>query len=150
MRRVARPSVDLFRRLYDGAGAGWDWTDMHRVAPRRLEAFVRDPLVEIHLVVRMPDTTAGFAQLDARRRHVDGTVGLSFFGLFPEWCGRGLGRWALGESLARAWRGRTRLVTVNTCTLDHPSALPLYREFGFEPVREVERIGFAGTAGWRR
>ena len=26
-------------------------------------------------------------------------------------------------------------LTVNTCTLDHKAALPLYQKLGFEPVR---------------
>lgn len=150
MRRVSRPTVEMFRQLYDGVGAQWDWTDMHRSSPRWLKAFAEDRLVHTHLVVEEPDTTAGFAQLDLRRRHRDGEVGLAYFGLLPDWCGRGLGRWALAEALARAWRGGTRVVTVNTCTLDHPSALPLYRQMGFEVVREVERIGYTGTVGWRR
>jgi hypothetical protein len=30
-------------------------------------------------------------------------------------------------------------VTVNTCTLDHPAALPLYQRIGFEPVAQQKR-----------
>jgi ribosomal protein S18 acetylase RimI-like enzyme len=30
-------------------------------------------------------------------------------------------------------------MTVNTCTLDHPRALGLYRKMGFRPVRTVDR-----------
>ncbi len=150
MRRMDRPTVEMFRDIHDGVGADWDWTDMHREPPRWVKSFVEDRLVQIHLIVKEPDTTAGFAMLDMRSRHRSGRVGLAFFGLMPAWCGRGLGRWALAEALARAWRGGTRLVTVNTCTNDHPSALPLYRKMGFETVREVERIGYNGTVGWRR
>jgi hypothetical protein len=30
-------------------------------------------------------------------------------------------------------------MTVNTCTLDHPRALPAYQSWGFHPVRREER-----------
>jgi hypothetical protein len=30
-------------------------------------------------------------------------------------------------------------VTINTCTLDHPAALPMYQRFGFQPVRRETR-----------
>ena len=39
-----------------------------------------------------------------------------------------------------AWdRPGTRRVTVNTNTLDHPRALPLYQKAGFAPVRRETR-----------
>ena len=38
-----------------------------------------------------------------------------------------------------AWRSSPEKVTVNTCTLDHPAALPFYRKAGFVPwKRQIE------------
>jgi GNAT superfamily N-acetyltransferase len=48
--------------------------------------------------------------------------------------GQGLGRWFLGAAIAACWATRPQLVTVQTCTLDHPAALPLYQKLGFTPV----------------
>jgi hypothetical protein len=31
-------------------------------------------------------------------------------------------------------------VTVQTCTLDHPAALPLYQKLGFSPVGQKKEI----------
>jgi hypothetical protein len=31
-------------------------------------------------------------------------------------------------------------MTVNTCTADHPNALPAYHRAGFQPVRQVREI----------
>jgi hypothetical protein len=45
----------------------------------------------------------------------------------------------MAETLARAWVKGIERVRVNTCTLDHPSALGFYRAQGFAAVsRTVE------------
>ncbi len=36
-----------------------------------------------------------------------------------------------------AFRASGRGVTVNTCTADHPRALPTYLRTGFSPIRSV-------------
>ncbi len=36
--------------------------------------------------------------------------------------------------------GGARAVTVNTCTADHPRALPGYLKAGFTPVRTVREV----------
>jgi len=64
---------------------------------------------------------------------------LDYFGLVPELAGKGHGRWLMALGLAMMWRPDVRFVRVNTCTLDHPSALNFYRAQGFVPIaRTVE------------
>ncbi|TIX52655.1 MAG: GNAT family N-acetyltransferase, partial [Mesorhizobium sp.] len=41
---------------------------------------------------------------------------------------------------AAAWSHGPRRVTVQTCTLDHPAALPLYQKLGFAPVAQKKEI----------
>jgi hypothetical protein len=54
--------------------------------------------------------------------------------------GTGLGGPLLKTAVAKGWAGDgVSRMTVNTCTLDHPRALPLYRKTGFRPVRTVDR-----------
>jgi hypothetical protein len=36
--------------------------------------------------------------------------------------------------LDRAWTRNPQILQLETCTLDHPAALPLYQEFGFTIV----------------
>jgi GNAT superfamily N-acetyltransferase len=57
----------------------------------------------------------------------------------PEALGRGLGDWLLGTGVHMGWDAGVEAMTVNTCTLDHPRALPIYQKWGFEPVRREER-----------
>ena len=72
---------------------------------------------------------AGFAELDFRG--FPKVVDLSYFGLVPEFIGRRLGPWLLRWTIEAMWRRGPKRITVNTCTLDHPSALPLYQRLGF-------------------
>jgi GNAT superfamily N-acetyltransferase len=65
-------------------------------------------------------------------RRVDGEVEIAYFGLMPDYIGRGLGPALLGWALERAWSYRPRRVWLHTCSLDHPKALAVYRRAGFE------------------
>ena len=79
---------------------------------------------------------AGFAELDCRSLPV---VELAYFGLMPEFIGKGLGGHLLAGAIENAWRHEPDKLTVNTNTLDHPKALPLYQRLGFQPVKQEVR-----------
>ena len=57
---------------------------------------------------------------------------IRFLGLLPSLAGQGLGRWLFARTLQLAWRDDVVRVRVNTCTLDHPAALPSYLKAGFK------------------
>jgi GNAT superfamily N-acetyltransferase len=76
---------------------------------------------------------AGYFEL---RRHEDGSVEVAYFGLLPEFVGRGWGGHLLTLAVREAWALRPTRVWLHTCTLDHPAALPNYLKHGFRPVRE--------------
>jgi GNAT superfamily N-acetyltransferase len=56
--------------------------------------------------------------------------------MLPGWEGEGLGGHLLTCAIERAWEAGADRVLVNTCTLDHPAALPNYLARGFEVVRK--------------
>jgi len=56
----------------------------------------------------------------------------------PHVQGRGLGKWFLTQAVTAAWEMKPSRVTVNTNTLDHRAALPLYQRVGFAPVGQSE------------
>jgi len=127
-----RPPVHYFLYLYGSVGAAYDWTDWFREPETRLEEFVSDPRVVVYTMM-LDGWPGGFFMLDWRE---PGLCDLAYFGLMPEARGRGLGPWLLGEAIDAAWsRDGVERVTVNTCTLDHPAALPLYQKLGFRPHR---------------
>lgn len=135
--RAEQPTVSFYRYLYDTVGEPWLWSDRRRFPRERLASIVRDPMVEIW-VLYAHGTPAGFGELDRRNAAV---VELSYFGLLPEFIGRRLGPYLLDRLIERAWTaGGTWRLGVNTCTFDHPKALPLYRSLGFQPMRTVTRM----------
>jgi GNAT superfamily N-acetyltransferase len=72
---------------------------------------------------------AGYAELDAR---ASPTVDLAYFGVMPDWIGRGVGPWLLDLAVRRAWSALApSVLRVHTCSLDHPAALRTYERAGF-------------------
>ncbi len=62
---------------------------------------------------------------------------IRFLGLVPELAGKGHGKWLFAQTLALAWRPGVSRVIVNTCTLDHPAALPSYLKAGFRAYKRA-------------
>ncbi|WP_158745500.1 GNAT family N-acetyltransferase [Acidisphaera sp. L21] len=134
--RVTRPTIAFYRFLYDTVGAPHLWWLRRAMPDSALEGILQDPAVGIHVLYRGGEP-AGFFELDGRARP---DVNLSYFGLMPNAVGRGLGGPFLRAAVDQAFSMTTRGVTVNTCTADHPRALPTYLRTGFRPIRSVREI----------
>ncbi|MEX0760314.1 MAG: GNAT family acetyltransferase, partial [Tistlia sp.] len=130
--RAQRPSLKFYRFLYDAVGEEWTWWERRILPDETLAAYLRDERVEVY-VLYVEGQPAGFFELDGR--DPDG-LDLGMFGLMPEFVGQGLGNWFLQAAVETAWERKPGRLTVNTCTLDHPRALPLYQKVGFSPVRQ--------------
>ncbi len=134
--RAKAPPRRWFLHLYQSVGAGHEWTDWLRADPAKLDAFLGDPSVALYSLI-LDGWSGGFFMLDWR---VEGVCDLAYFGLAPEAQGRGLSRWLLAEALRAGWEGRgVQRMTVQTNTLDHPRALPLYQRGGFTPYAQELR-----------
>lgn len=127
--RARNPAVSFYRFLYDAVGRDWMWTDRKRMGDRRLREIIQDERVEIY-VLHATGCPAGYAELDRRER---GVIHLAYFGLLPEYIGRGLGAYLLNWVVRHCWQQSPRRVWVNTNDFDHPRALPLYQRMGFVP-----------------
>ena len=134
--KVAAPTVPFYRYLYDTVGADYVWWLRRTMPDLELAALLRDPRVSIHVLERGGEP-AGFFELDGR---AGPDMNLSYFGLMPHAIGAGLGGAFLRHAVGEAWRGSPRGMTVNTCTADHPRALPTYLRTGFRPVRAVKEV----------
>lgn len=131
-----KPPVWYFLSLYDTVGRDYDWTDQHSLPRDQLAAFLADPAVVLYTLMRA-GWPHGFFILDCRET---GVCDLAYFGLVPEAIGRGLGSFLLWTAVHMAWdRPGVARVSVNTNSLDHPRALPLYQKVGFAPVRRETR-----------
>ncbi|MCA9225936.1 MAG: GNAT family N-acetyltransferase [Planctomycetales bacterium] len=130
--------VARYRWLYNSVGGDWNWGDRNRMAEHELAAILADPLVEVH-VLHVDGEPAGFAELDRRQPN---EVELAYFGLFPAFIGRGLGKAFLEWTVNQAWTTTPDRVWLHTCDLDHPAALNNYLRAGFEifDERMVEQV----------
>jgi GNAT superfamily N-acetyltransferase len=129
-------SASFYRYLYDTVGAPWCWTSRRLIDDEELLYRVRAPGVEIH-VLWVEGVPAGFAELAGDEMP---TVWLAYFGLIPEFIGRGLGRFLLDWSVDRAWDMGALELRVQTCDLDHRAALPNYERAGFRVVGERTEV----------
>jgi GNAT superfamily N-acetyltransferase len=133
-----RLNVVTYRALYNEVGGKWLWW-LRRVMPDELLArHLASPAVDVR-VLRVDGETAGFFETDA------GTwpdVNLNYFGLMPQMIGRGLGKNLLAAAIDSVFQGAPGLrgLTVNTCTADHPRALPNYLAAGFVEMRRVREV----------
>lgn len=127
IQRLAVPSVDEYRALYRSVGRDYHWADRLLLPDDQLLAILQDDAVEIYLL-RVGGQPAGYSELD---RRTAGQIEIAYFGLFPQYIGKGLGRYFLARTLRKAWSYRPKRVWVHTCDLDHAAALPMYLEAGF-------------------
>jgi GNAT superfamily N-acetyltransferase len=127
-----KPPVSFYRYLYEAVGKPWIWVNRRRSADGDLATLIHDDRVEIY-VLHVDGAPAGYAEIDRRQTtHAE----LAYFGLTPDFIGRGLGAWFLNEAIGLAWGKQPPQLTVQTCTLDHPRALRNYQRCGFIPVRQ--------------
>jgi len=134
--RVMTPTVAFYRYLYNTVGADYVWWLRRTMPDDELASLLRDPAVSIH-VLYSGGEPAGFFELDARSWP---DVNLSYFGLMPHAIGAGVGFPFLQHAVDASWRLGPRGMTVNTCTADHPRALPTYLRAGFRTVRQVREV----------
>lgn len=130
--RAASPTVGFYRYLYNAVGGPWRWYERNQLSDDELAAIVQDARVEIY-VLYCDGAPAGYAELDRRKA---GEVELAYFGLIPDYIGRGLGAYMLDWAVDTAWSYGPERVWVHTCTLDHPAALALYQKAGFVPYAQ--------------
>jgi ribosomal protein S18 acetylase RimI-like enzyme len=122
----------FFRYLYAEVGRSYHWTDRLSWTDEQVRAHLRDPDVVLWLLTSRA-APVGYFEL---RTHGDRSVEIAYFGLLPEFLGRGWGGYLLTRAVETAWEMRPERVWLHTCTLDHPAALPNYLKRGFRPVRE--------------
>ncbi|MGZ5933609.1 MAG: GNAT family N-acetyltransferase [Rhizomicrobium sp.] len=133
--RAVNPPVHFYRYLYNTIGDAYYWVDRRKLSDEALAAIIQDPKQELY-VLYTDGNPAGLAELDMRE---NGIGQLAYFGLMPEAVGKRLGYFFLYHAVANAWDHPITKLLVNTCTLDHPRALPLYQRLGFVPYSREDR-----------
>ena len=120
-------SVSFYRYLYETVGTPWLWYERRLLSDAALAAEIQKPTTEI-FILHVSGVPAGYFELDAAP--ADETE-LRYFGLVPEFIGRGLGAFLLREAIDRAWSRSIDRLWVHTRRFDHPRALGNYQRAGF-------------------
>ncbi|MBC7812005.1 MAG: GNAT family N-acetyltransferase [Burkholderiales bacterium] len=126
--------LDFYRFLYGSVGKMWRWCDRLIMPEHELEAALNNPNVEVY-VMYVSGVPAGYVELCVQE---EGTE-VAYFGLRPEFIGRGLSSHLLSWGIAQAWANGARRVFVHTCNLDHPNAMETYIKRGFRTYKTVEQ-----------
>ena len=135
MMRAPNIPVHFYRYLYDVVGRSCRWIERRTMSDEALSERVHAEGIDI-VVLYANGAPAGYYELDFS---AEKEVKLVYFGIVEDFIGRGLGSYLLSEALAHAWRPEVEKVKVETCTFDHPAALPLYQKAGFEPIGRETR-----------
>lgn len=130
--RLTDCSIGFFRFLYQEVGKAYRWTDRLAWSDETVRRHLDTAGVSIWLM-SWKEQPAGYFEL---RQHEDDSVEIAYFGLLPDFIGRGWGKYLLARAVEAAWQPGPSRVWLHTCTLDHPAALPNYLKRGFRPVRQ--------------
>ncbi len=129
--REERQSDWRFNRdLYFCVGEHWEWVDKRTWTDEQWKQYAATSELRT-FGAYYGETLAGYYEL---RRDAEGGVEIAYFGLLPEFIGRGLGGALLTSAIEEAWSRRggiaPKRVWVHTCNRDHPQALANYQARG--------------------
>jgi ribosomal protein S18 acetylase RimI-like enzyme len=124
-------SIELFRFLYREVGKNYCWTDRLPWTDEEIKTYLQQPEVSLWLMT-YDDDIAGYFEL---KKEADCSTEVAYFGLMPQFIGRGLGKHLLTCAVEQAWADGAKRVWLHTCTDDDPAALPNYLKRGFKPFK---------------
>lgn len=111
--------------LYELVGSKWAWIDKLKWSDEQWIDYVNDRKL-ITFVGYHDGSVAGYFEFIKKGTEFE----IAYFGLVPEFIGRGLGGQLLTEAMRSAFNlGATR-IWLSTCNLDHPAAIPNYKSRG--------------------
>jgi GNAT superfamily N-acetyltransferase len=131
VREQKQPNWVFNRDLYFRVGEQWEWIDKRSWTDDQWKEYANAP--ELRTFAGYYDAAlAGYYEL---RCGAEGGIEIAYFGLLPEFIGRGLGGALLTSAIEEAWSRRhagivPKRVWVHTCNRDHPQALANYRARG--------------------
>lgn len=125
--RAERCTVSFYRYIYDTVGEPWLWFERRLFDDAALAGLIGRPTIEI-FVLYVGGVPAGFFELDTAQPR---ETKLCYFGLVPDFIGRGLGPYLLRAAIDRAWSRPIDRFWLHTSTYDHPKALRVYQRAGF-------------------
>ena len=134
--RAETACPEFNRFLYAAVGAAWWWYSRLPWDRSRWLGYLDRRDLETW-VAYVSGTPAGYFELE---RQSEGNVEIAYFGLLPDFIGKGLGAKLLTAAVSRAWDMGAMRVWVHTCDLDHPRALANYKARGFKVFHVESKV----------
>ncbi|MBA3446795.1 MAG: GNAT family N-acetyltransferase [Pseudaminobacter sp.] len=134
--RARNTPLHFYRYLMDRVGRKWHWVNALKLDDEELSAGIHREDRDIR-VLYLDGAPAGLFDI---KPHLPDEAEIAYFGMMEHALGQGLGRWFLGAAIEAAWSCKPQRISVQTCTLDHPAALPLYQKLGFSPVGQKKEM----------
>ena len=129
-------SPSFYRHLYVEVGKNYHWIDRLPWTDEEIAAHLNRPEISLWLIA-YDEAPAGYFEL---RWCEDGSTEIAYFGLLPEFIGRGWGKHLLTCAAEQAWTDGANRVWLHTCTLDDQAAMPNYLKRGFRPYKTEEYV----------
>jgi len=127
---------ELYRHYYRNVGLAYNWLDRLAITDEALNAKINMANIVIY-ALKVDNADAGYIEFILEKDFTE----ILYFGLFPAFVGKGLGKFFLQWVICKAWSFNVKWIQLNTCSLDHPNALAVYLSQGFK---------IAGTAEEKR
>jgi GNAT superfamily N-acetyltransferase len=131
MIRITQPDIASYRAIFLRIGAPWLWDRVCEMTDAEIADHFADP--RQHLYYGHDDTGAHVGMVEFVLTERDG-IEITYFGLFPDLTGRGMGKRLMAGTLDLAWRLKPSRIWLHTSSFDHHTVLAFYRSCGFVPV----------------
>ena len=130
--RLLQKPVDVneYREIYYAVGEKHFWLDRMVMPDEELFEKINADNIGI-FIFYVNNEPAGYIEFIKEPRFTE----ILYFGIRPAFIGKGFGKYFLQWVIAKAWSYGVEWIQLNTCTLDHPNALPNYKKAGFKEVR---------------
>lgn len=135
--RAEKMPVAFYRYLYEQVGKAHHWQGRRFTSDEDLQAILHSDACQID-VLYVDGAPSGFAELALQKKPEEAEI--LYFGISPDFQGRGLARYFLSEAIGAAWAHNPQRVILQTNTVDSPRALRLYQQAGFSPYAWSEEI----------
>jgi GNAT superfamily N-acetyltransferase len=129
--RASGMKAAFYRFLYREVGKPHHWFVRRDLEDGALLAEISSERTDL-FVLYVDGCPAGFFELALGGKPE--MVEIVYFGLMPDYQGRGLGKFFLSEAVFAAWAHTPEKVIIETNTLDSPRAIIMYQRMGFVPV----------------
>ena len=126
VREQTKPDWRFNREMYFRVGEQWRWIDKRPWSDEQWKEYASAPELGT-FAAYFDNELAGYYEL---RDDNEGGIEIAYFGLLPDFVGRGLGGALLTSAIEQAWRMSPSRVWVHTCNRDHPQALANYQARG--------------------